>query len=680
MHQEAEQNHPGICPICGMTLEQKIAAYEEQHEYRDLLRRFWIGLIYACIVLLFSTGIISDRSGWFQLIFSTPVVFGAGGLFFTRAWRSLINRSLNMFTLIALGVGAAYFYSVFSVIFPEVFPGSFKKEGALFFYFDSASVITVLVLLGQVLEAKAKGQTSRAIQSLLKRAPTTAHRIVDNQDETVSIDQVHIDDHLRVKPGEKIPVDGTVLEGVSCVDESMITGEPTPAEKKVRDRVTAGTVNQTGSFVMQAQAIGSDTLLARIIQMVTDAQRSRAPIQRIADAAARYFVPAVLLIALLTFVIWSAIGPKPQFSHALINAISVLIIACPCALGLATPMSIMVGMGKGAQMGILIKNAAALEKLEKVDTVIVDKTGTLTEGKPSVSAIITTKNWEKNTLLQLAASIEQSSEHPLAAAIVHEAERQQVSLQPVEEFTSITGSGAAGTVAGYALLVGNRALLEEHNIPLDPILPPVSSQTVVFVAINNVMAGYIVIDDPIKLTSFHAIETLHILGLQLILLTGDREEAAQRVAKTLHIDTVYANVAPSDKYTVVKRLQASQRIVAMAGDGINDAPALAAADIGIAMGTGTDIAMQSAEITLIKGDLTGIARAISLSHATMRNIRQNLFLAFIYNILAIPIAAGLLYPFIGLLLNPMIASAAMALSSLSVVLNALRLNSLSLSG
>lgn len=692
MHPEIQQDHPGLCPICGMTLEPKEATAEvDDSEYRDMLRRFWIGVVLTIPVLILATSkmlpflklenVISEHaSHWIQFVISTPIVLWAGWPFFKKAWYSLVNRSLNMFSLIALGVGAAYFYSAFAVLFPNLFPDSFKEKGELFIYFEAASVITILVILGQVLELKAKSQTSQAIKALLGRAAKTAHLLVNGQEQEVSIDQVKVGDILRVKPGEKIPVDGIVTEGSSFVDESMISGEPVPVEKKAKDNVTGSTINQTGSFLMEAQRVGSETLLARIVQMVSEAQRSKAPIQKLADTISGYFVPIVVLVAIITFIIWASIGPEPRFVFALVNAVAVLIIACPCALGLATPMSIMVGVGRGAEMGVLIKNAEALERLEKVNTVMMDKTGTLTEGKPRITQIVASSGWQENDLLKLAASVEKNSEHPLALAIVQGAQERNLNIAEVNQFNSVTGGGVTGVVEGKKVFVGKPNLMEENHITGIASLQAQAkevqeqAQTAIYVAIDGKAIGFIVVADPIKASTPKAIEDLHQLGIKVVMLTGDNEYTAKAVAKKLNIDEVHAGVNPKDKNILVQQLKNERRIVVMAGDGINDSPALAAADVGIAMGTGTDVAMESAGVTLVKGDLNGIVRAIILSRATMRNIRQNLFFAFIYNAAGIPIAAGVLFPFIGLLLNPIIASAAMAFSSVSVILNALRLN------
>jgi Cu+-exporting ATPase len=583
-----------------------------------------------------------------------------------------------MFSLIALGIGAAYLYSVAALLFPDLFPASFKENGKLFVYFEAAAVITSLVLLGQVMELRAKSHTSQAIKALLGQAPKTAHLIINNQEMEVPIEQLKLGDLIRVKPGEKIPVDGVVIEGTSYVDESMITGEPIPVQKKGRDAVTGGTINQTGSFQMQAKRVGSETLLAKIVQMISEAQRTKAPIQKLADVVSSYFVPLVLLIALLTFIFWAMFGPEPRYVYALINAVAVLIIACPCALGLATPMSIMVGVGKGAEMGVLIKNAESLERLEKVNTIVFDKTGTLTEGKPRVQEVLT-KDWGQDEVLRFAAAVERNSEHPLAQAIVQEAEKRGLQIPVVGNFNSITGGGVTGMVENKSILVGKTDLLNEKQVSGMSTLEEQAktaqkqAQTAIFVAIDGKGAGCITVTDPIKTTTPQAIKELHRLGIKAIMLTGDNKNTAHAVANQLQIDQVFAEVNPEDKNQVVQKLKNEGNRVAMAGDGINDAPALAAADVGIAMGTGTDVAIESAGVTLVKGDLTGIIRAIKLSRATMRNIRENLFFAFVYNALGVPIAAGILYPFTGLLLNPMIASAAMAFSSVSVVMNSLRL-------
>ena len=687
MHPQIQQDHPGNCPICGMTLEpMSIESESGNHEYQYMIKRFWIGLILTIPVLLLAMSSMVpslDRfisplaSRWLQFVLSAPVVLWAGWTFFDRAWKSILNRHLNMFSLIALGVGTAFIYSCIALFFPHFFPVSFQQHGVIPIYFETASIITVLVLLGQVLELKARSQTSQAIKSLLGRAAKSARIVRDGLETEIPIDQVKKGDILRVKPGDKVPVDGKITEGKSAIDDSMITGEPMPVEKKVDDMVIGGTINQTGSFLMRAEKVGSDTLLSRIVQMVAEAQRSRAPIQSLADQVSSYFVPAVILIAILTFIIWAIFGPQPSYAYGLINAVAVLIIACPCALGLATPMSVMVGMGKGAESGVLIKNAEALEKLEKVKTIIVDKTGTLTEGKPKLTKSIPVNNWNVKDLVRLVAAVEQNSEHPLASAIVLGAEEK--SLPVVKDFQSITGGGVTGKVENHDVIVGNPHLLEERGITHVAILQKMAQefqlqgQTVLFVAIDGLSAGILIVSDPIKSSTPNAIRELHLLGQKIVMLSGDNEQTAQSVAKILGIDEVHSGVAPDGKQRYVLQEKKSNQIVAMAGDGINDSPAIAAADVGIAMGTGTDIAMESADVTLVKGDLMGIVRAIHLSHAMMRNIRQNLFFAFIYNALGIPIAAGLLYPLTGLLLNPIIAALAMSLSSVSVIVNALRL-------
>lgn len=693
MHPEIVQDHPGHCPICGMALEPKhVEEGQDDSEYRDMLQRFWLGVILSIpIVILAMLDMIPFLEKWIspyvsrigQFILSTPVVLWAGWPFFKRAWSSILNRHLNMFSLISLGVGVAYLYSVVALLFPHLFPRAFQQHGTIPIYFESAAIITVLVLLGQVLELKARGQTNQAIRVLLGRAAKTARIIQNGRDMDVPIERVKVGDRLRVRPGDKIPVDGVILEGKSVIDESMVTGEPIPVEKKVQDEVIGGTLNQTGSFIMQAKKVGSETLIARIVQMVAEAQRSRAPIQSLADQVSGYFVPAVVLIALATFLIWSLIGPQPSFLYGLVNAVAVLIIACPCALGLATPMSIMVGMGRGAEAGVLIKNAQALEKLEKINTLVVDKTGTLTEGKPKVMQCIAFNPEQENELLRFAAAVELPSEHPLAAAVVHAAEERGLDIPRAENFQSVTGEGVKGSVVGQEILVGKLSFLKDRQVDIDPFTETAQklqaqAQTVLFVAIGGQAAGLIAINDPIKQTTSKAIQLLHQLGLKVVMLTGDNSLTARSVAQKLHIDAFFAGVAPQRKQHYVKEFQNQKERVAMAGDGINDAPALAAADVGIAMGTGTDVAIESADVTLIKGDLLGIVRAIKLSKAMMRNIRQNLFFAFIYNILGIFIAAGVLYPWTGLLLNPIIAALAMSLSSVSVIANALRLRFLKL--
>jgi Cu+-exporting ATPase len=689
MDPEVRQNAPGACPKCGMALEPLMPAAESTQEEKNpelvaMKRRFWISLILTLPILLgamgemfpgfsFSVGV------WLQLALATPVVLWGGWPFFHRGWVSVINRSLNMFTLIAIGTGTAYAYSVFATLFSGLFPESFRgHHGSPAVYFEASAVITTLVLLGQVLELRARSQTSSAIRAMLGLAPKTA-RVVERGglERDVPLDQVQPGNWLRVRPGEKVPVDGTILEGESSIDESMITGEPIPVEKSKGGSVTAGTINGNGSFIMRADKVGSDTLLAQIVRMVSEAQRSRAPIQRVADKVSSWFVPAVVLIALITFVIWAFAGPEPRMAYALINAVSVLIIACPCALGLATPMSIMVGTGRGARAGVLIKNAEALELLEKVDTLVIDKTGTLTEGKPQFVSVTTTGGSE-NELLRLCASLEQASEHALATPIVAAALGRGLQLTGVSEFNSITGKGILGSVEGHSIAIGNKALLDELAVDCGALVQTAENlrrkgQTVVFALIDKLPAGLLSVSDPIKESAPEAIQSLHKEGIRIVMLTGDSRITAEVVANQLGIDELEAEVSPGRKGEVLKELQARGRIVAMAGDGINDAPALAQAHVGIAMGTGTDVAIQSASITLVKGDLRGVVRARKLSRRTMRNIRQNLFFAFLYNMIGLPIAGGALYPVLGLLLNPMIASAAMTFSSVSVISNALRL-------
>jgi Cu+-exporting ATPase len=696
MHPQIEQDHPGDCPICGMALEPKTplggaaGTEEENAELRDMTRRFWIGVALTLPVFLLAMvhlvpGLHLDAvlpnevSRWLQFILSTPVVLWAGWPFFKRGWRSIKTMQLNMFTLIAIGVGAAYVFSAIAMLFPNLFPHSMRHSGGVDIYFEAAAMIVVLVLLGQVLELRARSRTGNAIRALLNLAPPTAHLIRGNEEQEVPLEAVKVGDRLRVRPGEKIPVDGIVAEGRSAVDESMITGEPIPVEKNKDDKVTGGTVNGTGSFVMQAQRVGSDTLLAQIVDMVAQAQRSRAPIQGLADKVSSYFVPAVVAIAVITSLLWYFFGPEPRLAYAIVNAVAVLIIACPCALGLATPMSVMVGVGRGAQAGVLIRNAEAIEVMEKVDTLVVDKTGTLTEGKPRLVAVLTAESFNENELLLAAASVEQSSEHPLATAVIQGAKERGVKPQPITGFASITGGGVTGTLNGREIVVGKPVFLQQREVTNTAALEPRAAQlqsegnTVIFVAINGKAAGLLAVADPIKASTPAAIAELHRLGLKVIMLTGDNRRTAEAVAKKLSIDEVAAGVEPQHKHERIKQLRQQGRIVAMAGDGINDAPALAAAHVGIAMGTGTDVAMESAGITLVKGDLRGITNAINLSRAMMRNIRQNLFFAFVYNALGIPVAAGALYPFFGVLLSPIIAGAAMSFSSVSVITNALRL-------
>ncbi|HVE87066.1 MAG TPA: heavy metal translocating P-type ATPase [Myxococcales bacterium] len=700
MHPEIRQRGPGTCPKCGMALEPltvSLSPEEERNpELEDMTRRFWLSLALAAPVLLLAMSDLlpgmpvhhalgARRIVWIQLLLSTPVVLWGGWPLFQRGWASVVNRSLNMFTLIALGIAVAYGYSLVATFAPGLFPPVFQMEdGVVAVYFEAAAVITALVLLGQVLELRARGRTSSALKALLGLAPRTARRLRDGgDDEDVPLEQVQPGDRLRVRPGEKVPVDGVVVEGSSAVDESMVTGEPIPVEKSAGARVTGGTVNQAGGFVMRAERVGADTLLAQIVRMVGEAQRSRAPIQRLADVVSGYFVPGVMVAAAATFTLWIAMGPEPRLAHALVNAVAVLIIACPCALGLATPMSIMVGTGRGAHAGVLIKNAEALEILEKVDTLVIDKTGTLTEGKPRLVSVHPAPGFPEGELLRLAAALERGSEHPLAAAIVAGARERgaPVGDAGVTGFTSVTGQGVRGVVGGRAVALGNMRLLE--GVPLGALPEQAEAlrldgQTAMFVAVDGQPAGLLGVADPVKASTPEAIRLLHDEGVRLVMLTGDSRTTAEAVARKLGIDEVMAEVLPEQKGEAVKRLQAQGRIVAMAGDGINDAPALAQAHVGIAMGTGTDVAMQSAGVTLVKGDLRGIAKARRLSRGTMRNIRQNLFFAFVYNALGIPLAAGALYPLSGLLLSPMIASAAMSFSSVSVIGNALRLRRLGL--
>jgi len=678
-----------------MALEPVTVSLEENagaEELRDFARRFWIGLLLSLPVIVLEMGghvfglhtfVDQQTSNWTQLIFASPVVLWAGWPFFKKAWQSFLNRSLNMFTLIALGTGVAWVYSIVATAIPQWFPETFRREGAVAVYFEAAAVITVLVLLGQVLELRARERTSGAIKALLRLAPKTAVRVGANgQDETVDLQVVHVGDHLRVRPGEKVPVDGEVLEGRCTVDESMVTGEPIPVAKNPGSRVTAGTMNQTGSFVMRADRVGSDTLLARIVQMVGAAQRSRAPIQRLVDKVAGWFVPAVIIAALASFAAWTVWGPTPAFTYALIAMVSVLIIACPCALGLATPMSIMVGVGRAAQSGVLIRDAEVLEQMQKVDVVIVDKTGTLTEGKPTVIEVKPAGATDRVALLQALASVERASEHPLATAIVGAAEQEGIQLLPVEDFDSPVGKGVIGLVAGRRVVCGNARFLQEQGIEVDLQRQGEALRekgaTVIYVAVDGQYAGLVGIADPIKATTPQAIEALHRAGIRVVMLTGDNATTARAVANELGIDEAVGEVLPEDKGAAVQRYQAEGHTVAMAGDGVNDAPALAAANVGIAMGTGTDVAMESAGVTLLHGDLMGIVRARNASKATMRNIKQNLFFAFVYNAAGIPVAAGVLYPTFGILLSPIIAAAAMALSSVSVIGNSLRLRAGSL--
>jgi Cu+-exporting ATPase len=691
MHPQIRQLGPGTCPICGMTLEPEVAtaATGQSAEVVDMTRRFWIGLVLTMPVLALEMGghltnlhmlLGAQVSNWIQLVLATPVVLWAGWPFFERAWASLVNRSLNMFTLIAMGTGVAWVYSFVATTAPDIFPDTFRAaDGSVAIYFEAASVIAVLVLLGQILELRAREQTGGAIRALLDLAPKTARRIrEDGSDEDVGLDVVVVGDRLRVRPGEKVPVDGELVEGRSSIDESMITGESMPVTKEVGAKLIGGTLNQSGGFVMMAGKVGRDTMLAQIVRMVADAQRSRAPIQRLADRVSGWFVPVVILIAIVAFVVWGIWGPEPRFAHGLVAAVAVLIIACPCALGLATPMSIMVGVGRGARMGVLIKNAEALERFEKIDTLVIDKTGTLTEGRPKVTALKAVGGFDEAELLRLAATLERASEHPLAAAIVAAAQERGIVLGEAREFDSPVGKGVTGTVNDRKLVIGSHRIMAEAGVDLSALVAESEAlrgegATVIYVAVDGKVGGLVAIADPIKATTAAALRSLKEENIRVVMLTGDNRTTAEAVARRLGIDEVEAEILPEDKGKVVARLRSEGRVVAMAGDGVNDAPALAAADVGIAMGTGTDVAIESAGVTLLKGDLQGIARARKLSHATMSNIRQNLFLAFVYNAAGIPIAAGVLYPAFGLLLSPIIAAAAMALSSVSVIGNSLRL-------
>ncbi len=690
MHPQIRQVGPGSCPICGMALEPAEVSLDDapSPELADMTRRFWIGLILTAPVFFLEMGshliglhlMPIQISNWVQMSLATPVVLWAGWPFFVRGWQSIVNRALNMFTLIAMGTGVAWIYSIVATVAPDLFPDAFRSsDGSVAVYFEAAAVITVLVLLGQVLELRARERTSGAIKALLNLSPTTARRLDDaDTEEEISLNQVIAGNRLRVRPGDRIPVDGIVVEGSSSIDESMVTGESMPVRKQPADAVIGGTINGQGSFVMRAERVGRDTMLAQIVRMVSEAQRSRAPIQRLVDVVAGWFVPAVILTAILAFAAWTVWGPPPAMGYALIVAVSVLIIACPCALGLATPMSIMVGIGRGATEGILIKNAEALELMEKIDTIVIDKTGTLTEGKPKVTAIRAAGNIDENELLRLAASLEQSSEHPLAAAIVAAAKERSIALAKATDFDSPTGKGVLGNVDGHRIVLGNTKFLAELNIDAGILEAPAdelrqSGATAIFIAVDGVTAGIVAIADPVKESTPAAINALHADGIHIVMLTGDNRTTAEAVARQLGIDEVEAEVLPDQKAAIVTRLREQGRVVAMAGDGVNDAPALATADVGIAMGTGTDVAIESAGVTLLRGDLLGIVRARRLSAATMRNIRQNLFFAFIYNAAGIPVAAGILYPFFGILLSPILAAAAMALSSVSVIGNALRL-------
>jgi len=688
MHPEIIRSEPGSCPICGMALEPRTISLSEieNPELADMTRRFWISVVLTTPVFLiamsemFLSGSLPRIFIWVQLILSTPVVLWCGWPFFVRAWQSVVNRSLNMFTLIGLGIGVAYVYSVIASVAPNIFPHTLRGHtGSVPVYFEAASVITALVLLGQVLELKARSRTGAAIKALLGLAPTTARRLTnDGSEQDVPLEVIDPNDLLRVRPGEKVPVDGVIVEGFSSLDESMVTGEPIPVEKGAGDPVIGATVNQSGTFIMRAERVGSETLLSRIVQMVSEAQRSRAPIQKVADIVASYFVPIVILVAILTFLIWSFWGPEPRFTYGLVNAVAVLIIACPCALGLATPMSIMVATGRAAQSGLLFRNAEALETLRKVDTLIVDKTGTLTEGKPRLTQVISFDGITEQELLRLAASLERGSEHPLGAAIVAGAQQREVVFAKVINFRSSTGKGVSGEVEGHSVSLGNLSFMNELKTSLDHAVAEAEKlrllgQTVMFVVVDEQLAGLVSVEDPVKTSAADAIDQLRREGIRIVMLTGDSETTAKAVAVRLGIDEVVAEVLPEQKAKKVRELQAGGRVVAMAGDGINDAPGLAQADVGIAMGTGTDVAMNSADLTLVKGDLRGIVRARALSRETIKNIKQNLFFAFVYNSIGVPVAAGVLYPIFGILLSPMIAAAAMSFSSVSVIGNALRL-------
>ncbi len=701
MHPEVEQDHPGDCPACGMALEPKGATAgpsdEENAELRDMTRRLWVGAALALPVFVLAMAhlvpaldnqswALGDASRWLQFALTLPVVGWAGWPFFRRGWRSVMTRNLNMFTLIAIGVGAAFVYSTVAMLVPSLFPHTMQHGDKVAIYFEAAAVIVVLVLLGQVLELRARRRTGSAIRALMNLAPPTARQVAPGGDREIPLDQVKVGDALRVVPGDTVPVDGVVLEGHSSVEESMITGEPLPVEKVAGDMVTGGTVNGSGSFVMRAERVGRDTLLGQIVARVAEAQRSRAPIQGLADKVAGIFVPVVLAVSVLTFVTWLLLGPEPRLAHAIVNAVAVLIIACPCALGLATPMSIMVGVGRGAQEGVLIKNAEALERLEKVTTLVVDKTGTLTEGKPRLTDALPAAGFDAKELLRLAASLERNSEHPLAAAILQGAKERGVVLEAAKDFHSVTAGGVLGVVAGHAVAVGKPEFLRSEPVsglePLEALAVELqeAGKTTVFVAVDGKAAGLLAVADPIKDTTLDAIRDLHALGLKIVMLTGDNRRTAVAVAGRLGLDTVEAGIEPAAKAAHIRKLRSEGRHIAMAGDGINDAPALSEADVGIAMGTGTDVAMQSAGITLVKGDLRGIGKAVRLSRGTMRNIRQNLLFAFLYNSVGIPVAAGVLYPVFGLLLSPIVAGAAMSCSSVSVIGNALRLRTLSLKG
>ena len=692
MHPEIVRDQPGNCPICGMALEPRtVAATDEDNpELRDMTRRFWISVALTAPLLAIAMAdmlpglaiqrvLPSEWLPWIELLLASPVVLWAGWPFFQRGWISIVNRRTNMFTLIAIGTGVAYFYSLIATFLPGIFPPSFREmTGRPAVYFEAAAAIVTLVLLGQVLELRARSRTGAAIRALLDLAPRTARVLRGGTEQDVPLDQVHRGDRIRVRPGEKIPVDGVVLEGRSSIDESMITGESAPVEKMEGERVIGATVNASGSFIMRAERVGSETVLAQIVNMVSHAQRSRAPIQRLADKVAGWFVPAVIALSVLTFIAWAIFGPQPRLAHAIVNAVAVLIIACPCALGLATPMAIMVGTGRGAHAGVLIKNAEALETLEKVDTLVIDKTGTLTEGKPRVTSFSTGDQLGEFEPLRLAASVERASEHPLAGAIIAAAHERNLKLSDVRDFESRTGKGIVATVDGKRVAVGNTALLREEKVPAEALPVGETSGTTIFIAVDHQYAGAISVSDPIKQSAQSAIHQLKQQGLRIVMLTGDNRVIAENVSRQLGIDEFHAEVLPGDKANIVKDLQQQGSVVAMAGDGINDAPALAQADVGIAMGTGTDVAIESAGITLLKGDLAAIVRARKLSRATMKNIRQNLFFAFIYNSIGVPIAGGILYPFFGILLSPILAAAAMSFSSVSVITNSLRLRNANL--
>lgn len=698
MHPEIRQQGPGDCPICGMGLEPEEVSLDEgpSEELTDMTRRFWIGLVLTLPVFVLEMGghlvgidhiVAPQMSNWIQLSLATPVVLWCGWPFFVRGWKSILSRNLNMFTLIAIGTGVSLIYSLVATFAPQVFPGAFRQEdGSVAVYFEAAAVIVVLVLLGQVLELRAREKTSGAIKALLDLAPATARKVDDDGGESdLALDQIEVGDRLRVRPGDKVPLDGEVLEGSSNVDESMVTGEPLAVGKTQGDTVIGGSINQQGSFIMRADKVGRDTMLSQVVQMVASAQRSRAPIQGLADKAASWFVPTVIVIAVIAFVVWSLFGPNPPMAFGLIAAVSVLIIACPCALGLATPMSIMVGVGRGAQSGVLIRNAEALERMEKVDTVVVDKTGTLTEGKPQVTRLVPAEGFSEKDLMQFVGGLEKGSEHPLAQAILDKARAMELTLPDAEDFDSPNGKGVTGSIEGQRVLAGNRLLMESETVDTSDFDHEAEQlredgATVIFAAVDGRICGLLAIADPVKATTQTAISALQKEGVRVVMLTGDNRTSAQAVARTLGIDEVESEVLPEDKGRIVERLQKEGRVVAMAGDGVNDAPALATADVGIAMGTGTDVAIESAGITLLRGDLMGIAEARRLSLATMRNIRQNLFFAFFYNSAGIPVAAGLLYPFAGILLSPIFAAAAMSLSSVSVIGNALRLRAISISG